>query len=790
MLEDSKTNSKEKLNIVLFQKRLFKVLIFLLPLSIFPFPWDWTEKSMSLLILFISTVILGLEVIKLLWDGKTSILKSSLDIGFFLILLSMLLSTVFSLDVYTSLWGVDGRFGTGLVVFIAIFLVTIVSRTFIEGEEDVRSLILIFLLGFFMNNFLSLLSFFGVNVWGFLPVYKNLYQSGLPLLRSSKIHLLVNFISVILCIGFVGEYLIDGKRKSEYILSILIALVSIVNIWLYSMNQSLMLMLSFLIVVVVLLVLILKVLKLEKETTKQIFLLSLIGVFLIAIPVIFLQVERVRGAFFPEDFEMFTEIALGFDISWIITGSVVVSSLVAGLFGLGVGTYPVAYHMFKPLDQGLLSLGDTAFHSGANEVLTKLANGGLLWFLVWLFLGYLIVKGFVSDLQTANTSADKGSSWRFLIIDAVILTIFISSFLISYSVLVIFLFLTFISLRSIIREYLKTPAEDKFVLKFWALNMSAAPKGKSSLYSFNIFLTVLVSCFALFLLILLGSRSLASLSTLRAESFSVQENRKYVQDSELVPTLEERESFLDSIDSFYLTALNYDKKNPLYNRKRALILFEKIGVLAERFSEVDEEDTELREQYINAITTLKGEAIDLARKSTDTSPSVYANWRTRSTIYTGLLGIGFNEHVSDAITSLEKAIRLNPTNFELYYSMAQVYIVKGEQNNALELLTRVLEINPRHIPSILLIADINKEEGNIEIYASYLQAAQQILEEEEATDLEIYTEIVAALEALEEEGFDLEEIEEPEIGESDEEVPGDLEDEESLETGLEEESLL
>jgi tetratricopeptide (TPR) repeat protein len=223
-------------------------------------------------------------------------------------------------------------------------------------------------------------------------------------------------------------------------------------------------------------------------------------------------------------------------------------------------------------------------------------------------------------------------------------------------------------------------------------------------------------------------------------------------------------------------------------------MLEKIGVLVERFSEVDEEDSELRDEYISSITDLKSVAIDLSRKSTDTSPSTYANWLTRSTVYTSLVGVGFEEHIPDSLSSLERAVNLNPLNFQLYYSMAQVYIVKGEQDNALELLGRVLEINPQHIPSILLAADLYKEEGNTEAYASYLQAAQQILENEEATDLDIYDEIVKALGALQAEGFDLEEIEEPDLGDEDLGEGDAPEGEESeqevlLDPGLEENAL-
>jgi tetratricopeptide (TPR) repeat protein len=783
MLNDTNPKANRRLDLSSIQKNLFKALVFLLPLTIFPFPWDWTERAMSLLILSISTIILGLEILKLLWDGKISIVKSSMDIGFFLLLLSMLLSTIFSVDINTSLWGIDGRFGNGLIVFVAILLVAIVSRTFIKDEEGVRSLILFFLMGFFVNNVLSLLSFFGVNVWGLIPVYRNLYQSGLPLLRSSRIHILVNFVSVILCVGFIGEYLINSKRQLEYILSFVFGFLSIINIWLFSMGQSLESTLLLLGIVAVLFFFVLRTLTLDKEKSKQIFLFSLICAFLIAIPVIFLQIPGVRDTLLSENIELMSELILGLDISWVITGSAIVGSFVWGLFGLGLGTYSVAYHMFKPQDFGLLALGDATFHTGVNEVLTRVASGGLLWLFIWLFLGYIIVKSFISDLQSINTSTDKGNSWRFLIVDVVILTIFFSSFLLSYSVLVIFLLLAFVSLRSIIREYLKKSMEDKFLLKFWALNMSSAPKGKTSLFSFNIFLSILVLSASLVLLVFWGSKTIASFHVLRAEAYTIALNKKYADDPTLELSQEEYESYIESMDSFYLQALNYDKNNPLYNRKRAIMVLEGVGVMAQKFGEIDEEDTETRDQYLSAIMSLKGQLIDIARKGTDLSSSIYANWATRSTVYANLVGIGFNEHIPDAISSSERAINLNPLNYQLYYSMAQIYLVKGEQDNAMQLLTNVLQINPRHLPSILLIANLNKEDGNIELYASYLQAAKFILEEEEATDLEIYGEILKALGELEQEGFDLEQV--PNIEELEGEDLEQFEQEGLFETDLE-----
>ena len=102
---------------------------------------------------------------------------------------------------------------------------------------------------------------------------------------------------------------------------------------------------------------------------------------------------------------------------------------------------------------------------------------------------------------------------------------------------------------------------------------------------------------------------------------------------------------------------------------------ERVGIAAERYSKSAGEE-EANSELIRDVGVWKNYVIDSTRKSIDLSPAVYSNWEARSRIYMGLVGMGFYDYTSDAIFSLEKALELNPLNFELHYSMAQVYIVK------------------------------------------------------------------------------------------------------------------
>jgi hypothetical protein len=80
--------------------------------------------------------------------------------------------------------------------------------------------------------------------------------------------------------------------------------------------------------------------------------------------------------------------------------------------------------------------------------------------------------------------------------------------------------------------------------------------------------------------------------------------------------------------------------------------------------------------------------------------------------------------------------------------MAQIYVIKGEKDNALASLTRVLSINPQHIVSILLAGDLNKEKGNMDVYESYLKAAKKILETQGNTNLDVYNEVTKQLNSI------------------------------------------
>ena len=95
------------------QRFVLYFILFLIPWLIIPLPYDLTEKVKSITFIILTSILVLLEVVKWIWDGKVSIIKSSFDKVFLLLFGSFLLSFVFARDSWISFWGYDGRVEIG-----------------------------------------------------------------------------------------------------------------------------------------------------------------------------------------------------------------------------------------------------------------------------------------------------------------------------------------------------------------------------------------------------------------------------------------------------------------------------------------------------------------------------------------------------------------------------------------------------------------------------------------------------------------------------------------------------
>lgn len=96
-------------------EHLFYTLFFFVPLILWPRTSEVFEFNKMLAVYAITILILASWFVKWLATGKISMRRTPLDLPIFLFLVSQILSTIFSIDTHTSLWGYYSRFHGGLI---------------------------------------------------------------------------------------------------------------------------------------------------------------------------------------------------------------------------------------------------------------------------------------------------------------------------------------------------------------------------------------------------------------------------------------------------------------------------------------------------------------------------------------------------------------------------------------------------------------------------------------------------------------------------------------------------
>lgn len=733
MLTESNTQTK-KFEISTIQKVLFNILLFMLPWFIIPLPWDLTERGKSLLFVGITVIIMLLEVIKWVWDGKVTILRSTLDGAVLLVLISLLLSTVLARDTWVATWGFDGKLGAGMFVGVFLFGMFYLFRDFLSEKATLLKSIESFLWGIMVLTILSLLSFFKIDIFSFIPVYKDLLTVGFPLTFAFKSMIIVSGASIFLSLFLILTY-IKSKQYFRLWYVVLMLVISFVSFILFSINQGVLIPLIF--SLSLLFVAILFMFKLGKKERYVPITIATLSVLALALSV-GIQIPSFRNAVLGEKFEVLTPLTLGDNLSWQVSTKAITSDAITGIFGLGNESFPIAYSSAKPLTTDTLSLGNITFSNASSEVLTLLATRGIFGVGVWILLGIAIIKLVIKDIEENKDSENI----IYLIPEILTIFLFLVSFAAPFMIIVNFVFFVSLLLTVVVRSLPKANKE-YFVIKFWAMDIGEINKNlNKSVQSINWFLTAVFIIIAGIVVIKVLGMTISTMYLLKAESYSNQENLKFAEQE---PTIEEREEFLNDFLLYYDKAMSYESNNTLLQRKAGLISLESLNLLSERYSDASEED---KKTILSNVSAWKNMAIEFSRESINISPYTYANWNARATIYMGLVGVGLSDYSEDAISALQRSIELNPLDYNSYYQIGQVYMVTEEYDKSVGAFNQALSINGQHVPSLVFAAQILSQQKDVKSARSYLEAAQKILETNEQKETDLYKNVVESLAKL------------------------------------------
>ena len=707
--------TSNKINLSFFQRQLFYVLLFFIPWFVIPLPWDPTEQIKVMFFIIVSSLIILLEIIKWIWDGKVQIGKSVYDKAFFLIFLSFVASSIFALDKWTSFWGFDGRLGTGMLSISILFILFFVVRNFLNDHKYVLKSGEVLVWGLSILLLLSMLSVFKVNVFGWIPVIKNFFVAGLPLVFNFKEMILLSLVLIFLSIFLIVSYLSEKKPQKTLIpfTSIILAFISIP---IYSISQGI--ILPILVLLSLLFTSLFLLMKLEKGNKFLPISISILVVISTIFAVGF-QYESFKNSILGKSFEVVSPVTLSSDISWYVSSQVIVENFFRGLVGMGNESFAIGYNLFKPAVQSTISLSNISFVSASSELFTTLANRGIIGVIVWIFLGILLIKTFINDIANSGNT----DFMPYAILQICTIVIFLGSLFVHFSFLMYFIF-TICILLSLLMRNQYTKDNEQFILKFWAVNVGGVSQNvNKTISNVNWFLTVLAIAIVFSGLVGLGYKLASTMYLARAEAYAIEESSKYTNQDDI--TVDVREEYFKNLMSYYNKALSYDQSSPLANRKGATTAVEMMKVLSERYDKASEEE---KSSILSEITAWKNTSIDMSREAINTSPYTYMNWYTRSSVYVGLLTIGLSDYSEDALASLQTTVSLNPLDFESYYRAGQIYMIKEDYDKALSAFDTGLRINGQHVPSLILSARILSEKGEKDTAISYLEAAKKIME--------------------------------------------------------------
>ena len=728
MLEDNKQNTKLSLDSI--QRVVLGLLLAILPISILPFPWDLTEKGMSIVLLSFSTIIIAIELIKVIWSGRFSLVKKNSDIIIFSLFVAILLSTIFSGDASLSIWGLNNRLSQGLIGISIVLLITYVIRSFITERKHLLFIVNTFLIGSILTSFLSLVSLFGGNILSIIPKISSLAQIGLPIVGSPVVLVIYNCVAIFLSV--ISLELLKSKQLGDSSwFSIIALLVNAVSLVIFSQNGTSILIvgLFFLIWIGILLV----VQKKDKSKSKQ----ERLSMFLIPVSILIvtllMQIDGVAQAILGESV-IYSPIKLSVNFSWQIVSQALMASLKNGIFGFGLDGFGVLFNAYKPI-----SFTNVDMSSGFNEIFTSLTSAGFLWLIIWLILGWYILKDLIRSIREY-----KKENIVLVLLDTLLLFVYLTSFLTSYTLLIRFLLFLLLSIGVIYRNILRTDDVDSLLIKVWAMGTGKAKQKETP--SLNIFITCLVAVSSILILVKLGSITISSLYLLRAESYIVEENEKYVEST---PTLDERTNFVENLYRWYKIAYRYDKNNPVVNRKLSLIATDMIGINFDKY------EKDQNEQYLNDIVFLRSEALEYSKAAINISPSVYANYKNRALIYLGLVNLGYKDYIRDGISALQEATFLKPLDYESYYNIAQLYYLLENNESALSASNQALSINGAYIPALILSSNIYGSEGNVTVQLSYLEAIKTVLESNGQQDSELYESVMDQIDLIDVDSTDV-----------------------------------
>jgi len=665
---------------------LFYFLSFLIPLFFCPWTSELFEFNKMVFVYFMTTLIAGVWIIKMIIQKKIIFRRTLLDLPLIIFLSSQILSTLSSIDFRTSFLGYYSRFNGGLLSTVSYLLLYWAFVSNFDKEKVIKFLKITVISGLLVS-FYGIAQHFGIDkdLW-IQDVQNRVFSTfGQP-----------NWLAawLIAVVPLSWAWGINSKIKSKEFIFCLIATSLFFTTLVFTKSRSG--ILGFFITDFLFWLIAFLKSQERKEILKKLFLYNFIFLFFVFIfgtPWTPNFKQIVNKDYRSENTPTFSPNTPALEVGGTESSEIrkIVWQGAFDLFkkypilGTGVETFAFSYYEVRPLAHNLVSEWDFLYNKAHNEYLNFLATTGIVGLTSYLFLIGVILFLLLKKIQNKNETAEfKNYHLAFLVgFSGILITNFFGFSVVPVAFL-FFLFPAF-SLSLEINQFPPKPKQ---------LELTNSQK-------VLIVLTLSLSAYLIYLIFQYWSAD-----KLYNQGKSLNDQGKYPQ---------AREFLVKAIGKSPQEAIFWDEISQTDTGLSNLLLEGKDEKNAQKFAN-------------QALTEIE--------KAKSLSPRNLNIRRDESTLYLKLSSLNPN-YLSKALNSFIETSLLAPTDAKVFYNIGLTYARLGETKKAQETLEKTIQMKANYRDArfalALIYEDLKKYQDaktQLEYILKYIEPNDKLVKDE------------------------------------------------------------
>ena len=622
-------NEKEPNRFSLIVEGLFHYLpiglAFLMPVFFLSTTSEFFEFN-KLALLTVSTILLLIAwTFRIVETKKIGITKSIVDFPLFLLLLSIVLSTVFSINKTVSLYGSQGRWFPSLYGAVILYAFYYLVSGNLRDKKYIKNALMAFIGGVSLSSFVAILSYYRIYV-GSAAFFR---VNNFTLTGSVTTTLVMAALATVIAISLI-MYEESMQKKALLLVStvinyFLIVLVSVLPAW---------------VVLGVGLVGIVFFISYKRIMENTVFLTMAAGTLAAITLVVFLPTTRdlITNPAYPK------ELTLPTKESWIVSSETVQDY---PTLATGPSSFRLNFPRYRPLSLNTGDLWNVRFDKPYNEVFNTLGTIGLVGLLAGFLFAYKAMQVIWASLKTHD---DDGLSKILGIAVASLMVVYFFTYATVLNVFILFLLFAFlvanlgINKSSVTEKFavglasiapVTTIGEEGAIKKEYLHFVFALPILAATIYAGYVF-------------------------------YKVYAAEVYIRNSIVAAQRNEGAKTFES----QTKAINMNPRRDSYHNAYAQTNLALANSIASK--------EDLTDQDRQTIQQLIAQAIRNARLSTEVlNPLNVDSWTTRASIYRAIIPIAQNAS-QWSIASYNTAIQLSPTDPRLRLDLGGIYYARGD----------------------------------------------------------------------------------------------------------------